>query len=314
MPGTRLFTVTPVAPIRDHTRIFFFGEIGTVAPRPVFNSIVGGVATLGMIFDWYPHATNPDPSEATLGNFTDANAWAAAVQQAPLRADQIYAGNPPRRQIPRNLRCDFSPHLITDFHPLWGNPLFDNAVSNLFGDGYACNPWYRNDPPNPYIPSQPARDGTPNMLTDNQCLFFNRDWTPHSSYFTSQGVPGLTYVASGHINAPGTFTQLAPGTTWLVQSFGVSVFGPLSPCSLPDIYFGPFCYNAIPSGCPDSVIELPNEHGLGRRFNLEADVPDGSHRNMQTLLWIFPNFPPDENSEDEGLPFDAAGEMHLRSR
>ncbi|MBK8975138.1 MAG: hypothetical protein IPM29_04385 [Planctomycetes bacterium] len=317
VPGTRLFTLTPVAPIRDHTRIFFFGEIGTVAPRPVFNSIVGGVATLGMIFDWYPHATNPDPSEATLGNFTDTLAWGAALQQPPLRADQINAGIPPRRHIPRNLRCDFSPHLITDFHPLWGNPLFDDLWlwTSKYGDGYACNPWYVNDPQDMNVPPQPQPDRTPNMLLDNQCLFFNRNQLPHTTYFasTTNQLPDFTFVASGHMNPPGSFLQATPDSTWLVQALGVGAFGPFGTCALPDLYFGPFCYNDLPSGCPDSVIDIPNEHGLGRRFNLEMNVLDGVHRNLQTFLWIFPNLPPDDDPGDEGIPGDAALEMSGRS-
>jgi hypothetical protein len=65
----------------------------------------------------------------------------------------------------RNWRCDFSPHLLPDFHPLWAQfPTTDH-------DTYACNPWFDL---NTYRDQrQDLGSGEVRLGVDNPFLYYN---------------------------------------------------------------------------------------------------------------------------------------------
>src|SRR5690606_29478784 len=166
--GTRMFTAyAPNTLNTDHRRVYFFGMPGTSSPRPMCNTEVGAY------LPWFEHVQNP--TDASDGNFTNLQAWksAAGVAGALLREAQMTTL--PYPKIPRNLVCDFSPHLIADFHPLWGNPLMGTIVSSHLPDGYAANPWDDSNPPQPIQVS--VRD-----LADNSCRYHKKDGAPHGTW------------------------------------------------------------------------------------------------------------------------------------
>ncbi|MGE0145623.1 MAG: hypothetical protein AB7T19_20225 [Planctomycetota bacterium] len=302
--GTRLFTVVETAPAgaQDHTRLFFFGLVGTSMPRPNANSI------LGRLFPWYQHVQDGPgsvPTDRVLGNFTDGASFLAPGGLPNVRTQQLlFLPYPSRTPFPRNLECDFSASLVSDFHPLWGflfSKMMDPAV--VVPDGYASNPWFAtmdatSSPPkglwNP-LPF-PAPSATIDFLSDNQCLYHNRNLGSLHKTSWSVGSPALlpaeTFVLSGHINPPGTFPVGLGGFGWLVASYGIAPFGPFGNCSGATLSFGAFGFNDTPIGCPDSIPQFPGEMLLGRRFNLEQAVAADGGLNLQTYLQVFPSVLP----------------------
>lgn len=334
--GTRLFTGAVIpnagAGLQDHTRVFFFGRIGTTMPRPLCNT------SLGRLFPWYQHVQDgpglvpPDRSPwplpgGALGNFTDAAFFDVPFPVPPplpcLRHYQIdpsSSSDPKRRPIPRNLECDFSPHLTADFHPLWGI-LTDFVDAVVPGDGYACNPWF--DSANLGAPFVRLWNGqAPNSLCDNQFLYHNLGSVNggHRTVLTIPNLsllPATTFVVSGHLNPPLTFLPFALGQSWLIATFGVFPYGPFGTCTGPTLSFGAFGFNDQPGGCPDVIPEFPGEGNLGRRFNLEPNVAAGTRRNLQTYLQIFPTelpLGPSQESREALRMRTESGAHELRER
>jgi hypothetical protein len=290
--GTRMFTAPPVAGATaltvDHRRVFFFGRPGVTRPRPSANSV------LGKLFAWYAHVQAP--IDANAGNYTTVPYWLPTppTQLEPLRWVQITTPSGfqamPRPPIPRHLECDISPHLAADFHPLWGTPLMSMVATTppnaLWADAYATNPWFDS------LRLPWPADHEEDRVVDNQCLFHNRHGIGHTTYLSQAGLlPTETYVASAHLNPPGSFIQSTPGETRLLQTWGTATFGPFGACSGTTLLHGSWCYNDQPGGCPDLLPEFPGEAGKGRRFNLETapDAQGGVLRsNLQTFLFVFP--------------------------
>lgn len=288
--GTRVFTAAaiPNAPLstQDHSRVFFFGNAGTVLPRPKFNSIAGGMDGINCLLPWYEHVQAP--TDVSTGNYTDFLFWTFATSSVPLRRAQRVSVADARNEIPRNLTCDFSPHLTSDFHPYWGLVLMPQVDPGfpLVGDPYACNTWFD---------SNPAPGGTPlleDTVVDNQMLFRNIDSVPaHTTFLAvpsmtvTSTLPSRSNVLDGHLNPPLTFTRPGVMISWLLGPSGV--FGPYSPCGDANLSFGTWCFNDAAAFCPEVFPSFAL--GSGVRFNFEFDpgaTPVG--RNLQTVLTINP--------------------------
>ncbi len=128
--------------------------------------------------------------------------------------------------------------------------------------------------------------GPPNdILSDNPFLFHNRHGTGHTLLLGSVTFPSTTFVTSGHINPPGTYSPSPSFTTWIVQPF--FPFGPISPCNGANLQFGVFCFNDGPVGCPDLIPAILPEMTLGRRYNLEVAPGQVGNSNLQTFLGIW---------------------------
>ncbi len=292
--GTRIVTAAaiPNAPLstQDHTRVFFFGNAGTVLPRPNFNSIAGGMDGINCLLPWYEHVQAP--TDVSTGNYTDFLFWTFATGLVPLRRAQVLSTRDARNEIPRNLTCDFSPHLTSDFHPYWGIVLMPQVepIHPFVGDPYACNVWIDSDP-TPGAPT-PLVDA----VVDNQMLFRNLDSTnPHTTLLTTGSttvtitLPNRSNVLDGHLNPPLTFVRPSVAFSWLLGSAGV--FGPFSPCGDASLSFGTWCFNDAAAFCPEVFPSFAL--GSGVRFNFELDVgvtPLG--RNLQTLLAVNPDVLP----------------------
>lgn len=322
--GTRILTVVPTAPVGQqfHTRAFFFGRIATSDPRPVANTI------LGRLFPWYQHVQDGAasiPPDRVAGNYTNGamfNGTAPSVRS--LQFPTSTTGYPQRRPFPRNLECDFSGYLTSDFHPLWGLMFGVIGGPPWSIDGYSSNPWFETFDTTPapnskrlWNPLSPAID----FLSDNQCLYHNRGASPlhRTTWFTSGLLPAETFVLSGHINPPLTFPSAIPNSTWLVSTFGTAQYGPFGTCSGNTLNYSGFSFNDSPGGCPDVIPQFPGEDNLGRRFNLELPVATGVHRNLQTYLHIFPGelplSPPSPTDETQRTSTRAAAsEMRARIR
>lgn len=279
LDGTRILAGPDVPnaspnPATDHRRVFFFGRSSTADVRPSASSLVG----LG--FDWYQHVQAP--TDVAGFPFPTNNYTIAQNFPASLRFLQIIGAQLPRQPFMRNLVCDFSPHLAMDPHPFWsvymGN--YSHPPNPTFAsDPYASNPWHENDA-NSVSPNLPA-----DILSDNPFLFHNRHSIGHSLSFGPLIFPATTFVSSGHLNPPGTYSPSPSFTTWIVQPF--FTFGPFTPCTGATIQFGNFCFNDAPSGCPDRVPEILPELTRGRRFNLEIAPGQIGNSNLQTFLSVF---------------------------
>src|SRR5690606_21786516 len=209
---------------------------------------------------------------------------------------------------------DFSPHLIADFHPLWGDPLMGmiETATPFFSDGYAANPWYDSDPPFPSI------QGSAMDIADNSCLFHNKGGSPHVTLWAAPPPSGLgvlpanTWVMDGHLNSPGAFLPAGPNGTRLLLTWATGQFGPFGTCSGTDRQFGTYAFNTAPAGCPDTLPQLPGEGGLGRRYNRELNLPAGTPRNLQTFLAVYPAYMPGGGVQQD--PSSGPAEMNARLR
>jgi hypothetical protein len=273
LEGTRIFAgpfVPGAAPgFPDHRRVFFFGVSSTTDLRPAASSL------LGMLFPWFQHVQAPTDGDAIalgLPNFT----FASLIPGPSLRFLQ-FLSSPSRNPFMRNLACDVSPHLAMDPHPFWGT--YMGLYSANFGpDPYAADPWHEND-----AASAPSAPG--DILSDNPFLFHNRHSAGHALPLGSSSFPSLTFVTSAHLNPPGTYSPSPSFASWIVQPF--FQFGPFGSCSNSNLQFGPFCFNDVPSGCPDLVPEVLAEMTFGRRYNLETGPGQPGNSNLQTFLAVW---------------------------
>ncbi len=274
LPNTRIFSV-PHAPaattLTDHLDIYFFdtpaGSSGHL--RPVYN-------TIGSFeFGWYDHVINkPDVLPGQGHDYVQHGTPGSAREQFSMLFRLVGPGDPPLEPFMRNLRCDISPHLAQDLHPVWPalmEQIWPFPPSITATDAYACNPWHsHNMSPNGF--HQP----------DNPALFHNTGMATHSTEYTVyQGSAGTTFVSTASLNPPLTFpaapfaSRLVPLVYWFV-----SIPGPSGcPAGSTTYDVGAFGFSI----CPDRINPL-GATGEGLRLNLES-VAEGE-RNLQTMLVI----------------------------
>ena len=129
------------------------------------------------------------------------------------------------------------------------------------------------------------------FTVDNPSLFRN-------ILGTVLGKPGVgtfnydwTSLASGHINAPGTFLL---GSRWTFPP--TLQLGPFGSCTGGSSYqVGAWGYGASAGGCPDEVPLFPLKAGMGVRVNAEVISSIGtSMSNVQSFLAIQANTAPPE--------------------
>ncbi|MGE0144202.1 MAG: hypothetical protein AB7I19_16415 [Planctomycetota bacterium] len=302
---TRMFAgpIIPGAALvgQDHRRVFFVGKPGITINRPMHNSIVGTYPAANQ-FPWFDHVQNPSDAVHVHGGGAAAGQIITNMTTASMYLDSLRnlqsIGTPTiarRGPIPRGLLCDFTPHLPLDPHPNWSVYFWRHALQTGPIDAYANNPWYRSI----HTQTDPQ--------TDNPALYHNRlginhDYPPGTNsngwWSTKE-----TFVASAHINSPGTFATTGSFTSWIMAPF--SQFGPFGSCSGNALSFNNFCLNETPVGCPDPAPMIVADGRLGRRYNLEIDPgnPLGPMSNLQTLLVVheLQNLPPDIPPPTEGL-------------
>ncbi|MFO1054923.1 MAG: hypothetical protein U1F36_22105 [Planctomycetota bacterium] len=291
LEGTRIFAGSTIpggtSILRDHRRIYFFGNATTSMARPMHNSIVGSDPFAGL-FPWYDHVQNRTDADQVTGGGTassqvsDNLTFGLAFGFNALRVQQALGlqaglGQVARGPFPRNLLCDFSPHLSLDPHPWWAYYFFLHANLSGTTDGYASNPWYRT--------SRNFQAQTPDPQTDNPAVFHNRLGTAHN-YGPGWWSAPFTFVTSSHLNPPGMFAPTTNFSSWITAPF--AQFGPYAPCSGATLTFGVFGFDDAPSGCPDFAPRVAQDHKLGRRYNLEVqpNVGPSPHGNAQTFLVI----------------------------
>lgn len=250
---TRIFTDSvPNAPqATNHTIICFVDVVQTLPtttyPRPNFNFIVGACLT-GQNYSWWdwsqknvginPPAAFPN-SNYTVGNF------------GSFRESLVLGGlgfNP----FMRNLQCDFSPHLLREYHPIWAN-FFTNAGGAGFNpDIFSYNPWFNN---------------TPVFSYDNQYAYYD------------PAAPRL--VEDGHINPPLTYLNIPPNGhlyPWGgFPPFPIFTFAPGSPTTY-----------SVGSTALSFVDTAPSTLSLGARVNCQVNAGTGVQplSNLQTFLLV----------------------------
>jgi hypothetical protein len=149
VPHTRIFSRNvPNAPlVTDHTTIYFVDDPGATRARPSCTLVLAPSWTLSnpqVDFRWWQQAqVNPVPhvlgSNYTRGVPVGPSSW-------PFRTYMRLAA-PSTPPFMRNLACDFSPHLITDAHPFWGqwfHDVFAHSQHNYWSvvGPFATNPWF----------------------------------------------------------------------------------------------------------------------------------------------------------------------------
>jgi hypothetical protein len=153
----------------------------------------------------------------------------------------------------RNLECDFSPHLIVDWHPYWAT-YFTQAAP----DESAANPWYHHD------------DSGREDNRDNHYLYYK----PADSQKPSA-------VLEGTLNPPGTWSHSGSIPGWLLGLYGI--LGPFG-------WTGSTTYSVDAAGIGDVAggpDVIPDSQSLGERYNCERG---NELSNLQTFLAV--NQPP----------------------
>ena len=287
-PHTRIFSRSIAGvhdgPAGDFTRIYFFNLPGAYA-RPKFNVWFADDVTGSVSFAWYAQArTNPNPStlgaptfpwvSAGFNNYTDGGysdysgllGWRWDILHGP--SPNYYLPSTGRFNFPfmRNLACDFSPHLLIDWHPWWSMLFRTLPIMRPSGqlpsgeDPYASNPWYRGE------------YGYWAGLADNPRLFY---------------VAGVSDILVGLTNSPGTWIS------------GATV-------SWPHRWLHPWQATATFLGAPPGATYVANVQGFhqsdvapsvigragnlfnGLRINCEVEWYQGQieEQNLQTFLTI----------------------------
>jgi hypothetical protein len=266
----------------DRSQIYFWNlAVGTPYLRPSYNLEFGGVFGGGWV-DWQANVQNTLPIAASP--FTDGRAVAPNLNLVATLRHLLTPGgglgNKPA--FMRNWRCDFSPHLLPDFHPLWAQfPTTDH-------DTYACNPWFDL---NTYRDQrQDLGSGEVRLGVDNPFLYYNP--APGYRAWPGQIPTRISNPPCGALNPPGTgFPSGSPfvpaAVDVLTNAMVLGFFGPLAPCSPPPgtvtYAVGPQGFGDTSLGCPD---QAPYYQGLGIRVNCQVAplAPGVVRSNLQTFL------------------------------
>ncbi|MBK8099140.1 MAG: hypothetical protein IPK26_18690 [Planctomycetes bacterium] len=259
----------------SHDRLYYLDQPGaTSRPRPDSSFVFDLLTPVA----WYANASAPP---AILpAPFASLTYYTAGVSNSVRGPNWLF---PDLGPFPRNLACDFSPHLLWDPHSFW-NQHFSAFIVGFATDPFASNPYYHSPWPNPFAfgPHFP----------DNAALFHNRDRDPGTGFplFVPHGDATWpffrrqqTWVDQSHINPPGSAFFPSADDQFLVSPGGQ--FGPFGPCGT-TYSTGPWGLN---DACPDVVPALQVDIGL--RANLEVPRSRSStnvNSNMQTVL-ILPN-------------------------
>ncbi|MBK8976356.1 MAG: hypothetical protein IPM29_10540 [Planctomycetes bacterium] len=300
LPGTRILGTLPPGENEPFDQIaVYFLDLrvpSPVHPRPSFRIDVGEV------YGSWDHVRlqsvaegSPDCVQVTLNgavidtNYTDVTDAAAGSARARLINtafttpwDPQTSGHPP---ITRNLACDFSPSLISDWHPFWGPLWFGTAGSFPAGfeDVYSGNPWFG---------SRWSVTGIWPQTVQNWHLYDN-PLHPNVALFRSD-------VLVGSLNPPGTLMNplpspdtnhglytVTPGSGF--QSFGPPIIG--GSCSGAGTFtIGMFGVGDAWAGglslCPDMLPTFTGFEGRGLRYNCQVVVDLTSTSNLQTFLAV----------------------------
>lgn len=332
--GTRMFARWQIFDVgAEQTDLYFF-DLRSSAPyaRPSYNLLLGDNLTSDNPppiqpvtgFNWWDHscfpatpATNLDSVSITQNgwgtgsvinsNFTDAADPRQPAGTSPFRFFYSFASNatrltPPDSSTPdanpvfmRNLPCDFSPTLLGDPHPYWGDTYFPTADDGIpsvgtLGDFYASNPWFGDTNPAPPnvepLSSIHLRADSSIIAIANWTLYRNPD---HPSAAHRGG------VVDGTLNPPGTAMLgdalnpvTVPECSGLHPSVGflrpplVGTLGPFgcTPTGSYDIGFWGFG----DSNCVGEKLPLLFDW-VGVRYNCQnLDEDEGS--NLQTFLTV----------------------------
>jgi hypothetical protein len=281
IPSTRMFAAWTPGTGTGNNRVLYVDQANqTGLKRPNSNWIAGlepWVANVQMA-----PATLPSPYVASaLSYYTPGREYPSSPAPIWTIRRFLYAfgwAGP----FMRNLACDFSPSLLWDCHPFWGSilqsPLFSPLLYQPVFDPYACNAHYYawfDLPTSPFL-----------FSPDNAALFHNLLLSPHGAA-TAPGYQGqTTFVASSHINSPGTFLFIGGDLQFLLG--GSSQFGPFNPACGTNFATGIWGMN---DACPDVVPSLGID--LALRINCEIPrslSPSNHNTNLQTFL-VLPNAP-----------------------
>lgn len=304
LPSTRMFAVRTDldGTIRDaQTECYFFDLRGATYDRPRFSG------QLGQTYNWWLHSWwqtvaegCPDCVDLTIGtnplatNFTTTRrANGTATLRSSLITSLTWLTLPPayglKHPIMRNLECDFSPHLISDWHHLWGGGWFTTAnFPNIppisMGsppDIYASNPWFGD--------SAISNADSLARAVDNWHLYSNP---------THPNPPYNSDVLEGTLNSPGAFlngprVECGSLPPYLLPFSPTLVFGPYAPCtgsSSTTYGVGIFGFGDSAAGCPD-VLPLIAQW-LGARYNCQREETQAATRsNLQTFLTVIGDEP-----------------------
>ncbi|MCA8975987.1 MAG: hypothetical protein KDC98_14790 [Planctomycetes bacterium] len=272
LPSTRMYVgEVPGSGLTIYDRAYFVEEPNqTGFPRPLASWILGGLP-------WYDNVqaapitqTLPCPSGPLQTYYTEGF-FVGGLQTARYQLNQTGSIGP----FPRNLACDFSPHLLADVHPFWGQRFADFATP-LGGwplaDPFACNPHYHS----PWDISVSPLNET--FYPDNPALFHNRTFVaPHGIAVWPQEVLTSTWVWDAHLNPPGTLFIAGGPLHWL--PLPSSPFGPFAPCGQATFDTSQWGLN---DACPDPL--PPAQLDLGVRINCNLPATGTSIGNLQSFL------------------------------
>ena len=170
--------------------------------------------------------------------------------------------------IMRNLECDFSPHLLPDFHPGWGSLDPGWIGGSYFSDIFGSNPWYGHSTPLC-------------VLADNRSLYHGQDWKP----------------LDGTLNPPGSWVYDPNGVYGYLCPGSVSLFGPFGYVGSTN-YSVNQCGYGDPAPGPDLIPDTANFQGI--RFNCQVGIAASGNPplgNLQTFLGINGVLPVDPEPE-----------------
>jgi len=285
--GTRIFSRmipngNPAQPIPDHTQVFFFNvptSLGGSAsyPRPYYSGTTGGRVQTGYDYrwwqwvqetssNWFPfiytyrdsqtNQLKTRTSHYTRGE-TGSFRWLSKTFLYPLPDSTGIHWEP----FMRNLECDFSPHLISDWHAIWAG-YFSSMSGGL--DEFAVNPWHHHN----HVVAV-----TFPIVIDNHFLYYKPS---HANYPSA--------VIEGTLNPPATWTWGGQGATGgYIGVFSTAQFGPYG-------YTGSSSYSVDGWGIGDVIPgpdTVPDSFWLGDRYNCEIKSGAGfGVGNLQSFLAV----------------------------
>ncbi len=266
--------------IPDHTLVFFFNlppslNGSQTYARPFFSSFEGG--NLSGNFKWWDWAQGTSGSMNLFQYRTSANAPLVTSNYTIGYGGSFrwikslhYPGNPQSENVPwepfmRNLECDISPHLISDWHPKWATHFSPSGFPTA--DEFPCNPWYH------HATNYAVNQSPGNPRRDNHYLYYKP---------THQALPSA--VLEGTINPPGSWSYGGVGQYGgYIGMFPTQQFGPYG-------YQGSNTYAVDAYGMGDlgpGPDVIPDSTWLGVRYNCEVPQNGGfGYGNMQSFLAI----------------------------
>jgi hypothetical protein len=312
IPSTRMFgTILDASgyALGHQTTVHFFDLRGPTHPRPQH------VTTFGHGFPWWKHTRLRSTTEGCgdCATITVPSPPPASYESNYTSASTPFPGSPPGAQtyrnfkmllsptamnwpsnvpgpneikppIMRNLQCDFSPMLLSDPTPYWGQIWFGLVGQILLPlrvpDVYAANPWHGSD----WLPVEFVPPPVPRPAIDNWNSYTN---PTHLSFPSGILVGALHPPGTGIL---GTRIPCGPLAPFLLPSLPATTFGAFAPCTGGTNYVvGPFGAGDAAAGCPDLLPYVAALDGMGIRWHLQTLGP-GAGSNLQTFLSVITEF------------------------